>query len=168
MILATHVIIGAGLASFFPNNFVMAFAVSFASHFALDIIPHWDYELLSQTKNKENRLEEDIKIGKNFFLDLAKIILDVAIGSVLAVLFFHSWLGASWLLVLIGVAGGVLPDALQFAYFKIRREPLRVLQKFHLKVHSGNESLKEKFPKAGIFLQILFNAFFILLVFLQT
>ena len=82
MILATHGIIGAGLASFFPNNFGLAFAVSFASHFALDIIPHWDYELLSQTKNKENRLEEDIKIGKNFFLIWLKIILDVAIGSV--------------------------------------------------------------------------------------
>ena len=73
MILATHGIIGAGLASFFPNNFGLAFAVSFASHFALDIIPHWDYELLSQTKNKENRLEEDIKIGKNFFLIWLKL-----------------------------------------------------------------------------------------------
>jgi len=31
-----------------------------------------------------------------------------------------------------GAAGAVLPDALQFAYFKWRHQPLIALQRFHL------------------------------------
>ena len=166
MILATHSIIGAGLASFFPDNPGIAFSAAFASHFALDAIPHWEYKTLSRTKNEANRLDEDIKFGKNFFIDLRKIFLDTAIGATLAVLIFHYYFGASLPLVLIGITGGLLPDALQFVYFKIRKEPLILLQKGHLKAHNNNENLSKKFPKIGFFLQVLLNVCFILLVLL--
>jgi hypothetical protein len=38
MILTTHAIVGAALASFMPSHPAAAFVVGFASHFALDAI----------------------------------------------------------------------------------------------------------------------------------
>jgi hypothetical protein len=39
MILTTHAVVGAALASFVPSHPVTAFAMGFASHFVLDAIP---------------------------------------------------------------------------------------------------------------------------------
>jgi hypothetical protein len=44
MILSTHAI-----ASLFPSHPTLAVVAGFASHFAFDAIPHWDYPLRSIT-----------------------------------------------------------------------------------------------------------------------
>ena len=44
MILSTHAVVGAALASFVPSHPFAAFVIGFASHFALDTIRrpfHW-------------------------------------------------------------------------------------------------------------------------------
>jgi hypothetical protein len=51
MILTTHAIVGAALASFLPSHPAAAFVVGFASHFALDAIPHVDYPIKSRSVN---------------------------------------------------------------------------------------------------------------------
>jgi hypothetical protein len=43
MILTTHAVVGAALASFVPEHPAVAFVVGFGSHFILDAIPHVDY-----------------------------------------------------------------------------------------------------------------------------
>jgi hypothetical protein len=47
MILSTHAIVGAALASLMPSHPIAAFAAGFASHFVIDSTPHWDYPLKS-------------------------------------------------------------------------------------------------------------------------
>jgi hypothetical protein len=49
MILTTHAIVGAARASFMPSHPAAAFVVGFASHFALDAIPHVDYPIKSRS-----------------------------------------------------------------------------------------------------------------------
>jgi hypothetical protein len=51
MILTTHAVVGAVLASFVPSYSATAFALGFASHFILDAIPHVDYPIKSRSVN---------------------------------------------------------------------------------------------------------------------
>ena len=51
MILSTHAVVGAALASFVPSHPLAALVIGFASHFALDAIPHWDYPIKSRSVN---------------------------------------------------------------------------------------------------------------------
>lgn len=137
MILAPHAIAGAGLASMIPEHPIWGFVLGYASHFVLDVIPHWDYKLSSKIEDKNNPMNSDILINKKFILDLFKMGLDTFLGLFLSFLFF-GLNEPSYVLVAIlcGVTGGVLPDVFQFAYYKWRHWPLSTLQKFHLKMHS--------------------------------
>src|SRR3989344_6041507 len=133
MILATHAIAGAALAATMPDQPILAFIAGAASHFLLDAIPHWDYELRSSRKDEKNPLNNDIMIGRDFWFDLIKLGTDALVGLVLSWLFFQSFFtGQLGLLTFTaGAAGGLLPDALQFAYFKLRSPWLTALQRFH-------------------------------------
>ncbi|MDE1924654.1 MAG: hypothetical protein KGH79_00530 [Patescibacteria group bacterium] len=132
MTLTTHAIVGAAAASLFPAQPIAAFAAGFASHFAIDAIPHWDYEPASAVKDKHNPLATDMIIGKAFFEDLAVIAGDALLGLALSVLIFNAWLfHVPLLIVVIGVVAGILPDPLQFLYYKTRSKILEPLQRFH-------------------------------------
>ena len=125
MVLATHAVVGGALGRFLPPP--LSFLVGFLSHFLFDAIPHWDYPLGSRKVDPTNKLNTDLTIGRAFVFDLTKIALDLAIGFSL-VFFFHL---AFWAAV-----GAVLPDFLQFAYFKLRWPALRRLQRFHVWIHA--------------------------------
>lgn len=119
----------------------LAFCAGFCSHFLLDAIPHWDYPLGSSTKHAtEDPLKGDFIIGKAFVFDLIKIGIDFLIGLSIVFFFvfnsdynFISFLSSS---ILWGALGGMVPDFLQFAYYKIKKEPLTTLQRFHLFMHT--------------------------------
>lgn len=137
MTLGTHAAVGAVVAGLVPTNPVLGFGLAFASHFVLDMIPHWDYHLKSESRDAANVLNNDIVVGKAFIYDLAKIGTDFALGlfgALIILATFYDWTVWSW--VVVGAVGGALPDALQFVYFKWRREPLVSLQRFHQWVHS--------------------------------
>lgn len=154
MVLTTHAITGAAIASIIPTHPVLGFVLGFGSHFVLDSIPHWDYKLLSSSKDEKNPMNNDMIINKNFVYDLFKIGFDVSLGFILAYLFFGVSMSNDFLVALsAGAVGGVLPDALQFVYFKFRREPIYTLQKFHVWIHSSI-SLNKK-PLLGISTQAL-------------
>ena len=157
MILTTHAITGAAVASIIPSHPVLGFTAGFVSHFLLDAIPHWDYDLISRKENGENPLDNDIIIDRNSFIDLFKIGCDMVLGITLSLILFgfpdfnlNSILSSS---VLWGVAGGITPDALQFVYFKWKHEPMISLQKIHLWAHTKKELSNR--PILGIFLQII-------------
>ena len=144
MILATHAIVGAGAAQIFSTNPVTAFAIGFVGHFLLDAIPHWHYPLASANRDVEGRIQS-MPMGRKFIADLIRIGLDCLIGFILVIILFLSLQGGETTgvipltILLTGAFGGILPDALQFAYLKIRKEPLISLQKFHLFIHSKKD-----------------------------
>lgn len=140
MVLGTHTVIGGTLGAISRANPIIAFLIGLSSHFLLDTIPHWDYKLLSSTKRKvENPLDGDMVFGKEFIRDIFCISIDFGIGIIVtSFLFLNGFLGSEEVLnsVIWGALGGVAPDFLQFAYMKIRKEPLISLQKFHIFIHA--------------------------------
>ena len=136
MVLTAHAIVGASIANLMPNHPMLGFATGFASHFLLDSIPHWDYHLLSSKKDPQNPLNDDLILGKNFLIDLMKIGTDFLLGIIISILLFvdisnFSLTSFFTSAIFWGIAGSLLPDALQFVYFKWRHEPLTTLQRFH-------------------------------------
>lgn len=138
MTLTTHSLVGAAVAQLFPNRPWLGFLAGFISHFALDSVPHWDYRLISYKRDPANQLNDDMAINKKFLVDLAKIGLDCLLGLGLAILIFHFWRQIPFWTPVLGAIGGILPDPLQFLYWKIRREPLITLQKFHIWIQREN------------------------------
>jgi len=153
MILTTHAIVGAAIGRLVLNPYE-AFALGFISHFLIDAIPHCAYPLASLINNGKDPLKKDMVLDLRFAKDLVFITVDFCIGISLAIFIFQNAAGFTnfSLPLLAGALGGVLPDALQFAYFKIRREPLTTLQKFHHNVNGEKDILGLPY---GILSQIL-------------
>ena len=86
MILSTHAAVGAAAAEF-TNNPGVALALGFASHFLLDLLPHWDYSLRSLEVSPDNS-KVDMKIGRNFAIDFLKMAFDALLGTAAGLLFY--------------------------------------------------------------------------------
>ncbi len=135
------------------TELLVAFVAGFGSHFLLDAIPHWDYHLASATKDEADSLNDDMTIGRQFVADLGKIGLDLVVGLALVWWLFASGADGFQWSIWFGAAGGVLPDLLQFVYFKFRPAPLRPLQRFHQFIHTKKRL--DGRPALRIFLQII-------------
>ncbi|OHA58759.1 MAG: hypothetical protein A2607_00030 [Candidatus Vogelbacteria bacterium RIFOXYD1_FULL_42_15] len=155
MILTTHSLIGASVAAVLTKDPVIAFSVGMASHYLSDTIPHWDYELGSKINDDpKNPLGVDLDLkSTDFIFDLSKVMIDLAFGILASIFIFISLLELNPLIVILGAVGGALPDFLQLAYMKIRREPFVTLQKIHNFFHSEKYHLKEK-PVTGALWQL--------------
>jgi hypothetical protein len=144
MTLTTHAVVGAAAASLFPEHPYLAFTAGFASHFALDALPHWDYGhyLSSMRWDAQKRMHTDMVVGRAFWRDLSIIGADAFLGFLLTFA-VAKLLGVSPEMALVGAGAGIFPDFLQFVYFKIQHTPfermLRYLQKFHVWVQKGRE-----------------------------
>ena len=161
MILATHAIVGASVAKIVSVNPIAGFIAGLLSHYFLDSIIHWDYKLKSKKSGEGDKMSEDISINKDFIFDLFKLSLDLIIGIIVIILFLYSPDSKQNMILLAGTIGGILPDFLQFLYFKIKREPLISFQKLHDLVHA--EKKLDNYPKLGIFLQAVIITLFIIL-----
>ena len=141
MTLTTHALVGAAAASLFPAHPYIAFAAGFASHFAIDSIPHWDYVdyLRSVFKDEHDPLNKNMG-GEGLVHDLLIIGADALLGCLLAAV-AAVLLRIPLPIALIGAGAGIYPDALQFVYYKVRTtraEPaLRYLQLFHQWIQEG-------------------------------
>jgi hypothetical protein len=134
MTLTTHAIAGAAIAQLFPEHIVLAFCAGFVSHFILDSIPHWDYKIYSANEPKDwnKKLETTISSkGPVFYYDLFRIGSDFWIGILLSLILFSGLQTSPWV-TLAGALGAILPDPLQFVYWKLRKGPIVYLQKFHI------------------------------------
>lgn len=131
----THAIVGAAVAGTYSTHPVIGFSLGFVSHFLVDAIPHGHYRLLSKIKSADWS-DEDMRVrSKEFVFDLLRIGLDGFLGLALAIILFSSSISVLQS-VFWGAIGGIAPDSLQFAYWKLRREPLISLQKFHMWIHT--------------------------------
>ena len=153
MVLTTHAVAGAAVATLVPSHPVLGFALGFGSHFVLDSVPHWEYPVFSM-KGGKSPLDNDMLINKAFVGDLIRIGIDGMLGITLALFFLGTIYHHSFFIIILGAIAGMLPDALQFVYFKWRHEPLVSLQKFHIWVHP-KLSLHNK-PFIGVLSQIVF------------
>jgi hypothetical protein len=139
MILSTHALVGAALANMFPAHPAAAFAVGFASHFALDAIPHADYPIRSASLDP--KIGAPLQFDRALLQDAITIGTDGLLGVALAFVFFASPQN-QWA-ILLGAFGAMLPDAFQFLHARFPREPLRTLQRFHRWAHTDVE-IKER------------------------
>ncbi len=153
MVLSTHAVVGTIVATTFTSNPYFAFIIGFASHFLIDPIPHWDYKLHSLQKDPEGKLNHDMLLGKTFIVDLMKVGTDAILGVVISLIVAFYILKISTLqVILASVVGGILPDPLQFTYWKTRSRFLLPLQKFHVWIHAKKLDIH---PLHGVTLQIL-------------
>jgi hypothetical protein len=138
----------------------MAFTAAFASHLAIDALPHWDYQawLRSTERDMLDPLKNDMRWGRDLWHDVAVIGADAIIGTLLAVLIFGWWWGLSVPIALVGAWAGVLPDFLQFAYYKTRTiwvgALLLPLQQLHLRLQMAKHRYGWGAVK-GLFMQSL-------------
>ncbi|MEX1087202.1 MAG: hypothetical protein WEC58_01605, partial [Candidatus Paceibacterota bacterium] len=122
-----------------------------ASHFLLDMIPHWDYTLVSKrTPESHGVVHKTMVFDRSFLGDCVKLGVDFGLG-ILAVLAFVVLTPSFASVLVAGLVGGVLPDVLQFGYFLAPR-PLGWLQSFHEWIHSEYEIPQ---PLVGAFSQFL-------------
>ncbi len=159
MILATHAIVGAAIASLNPSRPVSGFFAGFIAHFILDAIPHWEYEIKSGSIDPH--IGSRFLFDRDFFGDILRIGSDAALGIILSLVLFYS--PNAFAAVLAGVLGGITPDALQFVYVRIRKGPIIYLQRFHEWIHSPYKKLRNM-PITGISLQIVIIATIVFLV----
>ena len=133
MILSTHAIVGGAIASLFPSHPVLVALAGFASHFAIDAIPHWDYPLrsISVGRHADNRR---LNINGRLVRDLTLIGADAGFGLAIALLLFAT--AATVWVIALGAVAGMLPDPMQFVHSLYPREPLKSLQRFHGWMHS--------------------------------
>ena len=136
MILSTHAIVGGAIASLFPSHPVLVVAAGFASHFAIDAIPHWGYPLhaISVRPAAESRA---LNLDRRLWGDLSLIALDASVGLTLAIWLFATpaTIGA----ILLGAVAAMVPDPLQVVHALYPREPLKSLQRFHQWIHAKRE-----------------------------
>ncbi len=161
MTLCTHAVVGAAVASVVPSHPVLAFTLAFASHFAMDAIPHWHYPVATIEHDKENPLNNDMHITRQFLFDVIKIGFDALLGVVVAYLFLQPFHEPLRLSILVGAIAGILPDPLQFVYWKFRHEPIATLQRFHIWMHAKIDLNDD--ARLGITLQAMLMSVAVLL-----
>jgi hypothetical protein len=147
VILSTHAVVGAALATLLPSEPALIALAGIASHFAIDAIPHWDYPLRGISVSKD--VGKPLRLSRALARDCVLIALDACLGLALAAFLF----GPSWTVGL-GAIAAMLPDPLQFLHRLYPREPLRTLQRFHGWIHSD---WKLRWP-VGIASQLAFVA----------
>ncbi len=109
MLETPHVAVGAAIAAKIPNPYI-AIPLAFASHFFLDMTPHWNPHINTEMK-KNGKLSRQTK-----FILIADILLAFIVGSYIAYskaplndFVFYSVMFAS--------LASVMPDVVEAPYF---------------------------------------------------
>jgi len=111
MLETPHVFVGAAIATKIPNPFI-AIPLAFASHFILEMVPHWNPHLNSETE----------KFGaptrRSTVITSIDSTLALASGSFIAYQALPNWGHA--LTILAACFASVLPDVMEGPYFFLR------------------------------------------------
>ncbi|MBD3366071.1 hypothetical protein GF360_01875 [candidate division WWE3 bacterium] len=115
MLLTPHTMVGIAIGATTQNP-LLTVPLSIASHFAGDLVPHWDF--YSNTK-KEERI-----VGWRPLALMADIALGIAIG--LTTTLYALWVLKNPMLainVFLGGVGAVLPDVIEAPHIYMKEEP---------------------------------------------
>lgn len=113
MVLTPHILAGAALGANIANPLAAA-GSAFALHFALDAIPHWDYDIRSSRKKAA------IKVG-----------VDLAIACAATLFLIRHMPPEQQINTLVGGFFGVLPDGFLFLSFIFKNKLLDRFARFH-------------------------------------
>jgi hypothetical protein len=153
MTLTTHAVAGALIGVVAYNNLPFAVAAALISHPLLDSIPHWDYHLSSTHKDPTNKLNDSIEThGEKFTEDLIKIAFDFCLGLAIVSLVLINTYPPLFMTALLCALIAVLPDPLQFVYWKTRSKLIEPLQRFHIYLHAATR-LDDR-PFLGVLSQV--------------
>ena len=157
MTLTTHAVIGAAVASLVPNHPVIGFIGGFASHFAIDSIPHWaEGEILLRSIDRpKDPASRTVRAGKDLVHDVAVVGTDSALGFLAATAILWGLFGAPLYIVLFGAFAGQLPDGLQFLYFIFKPRFMVPLQKFHERIQEEHTDIAYLGIEAGLILSVI-------------
>lgn len=164
MTLTTHTIVGLGLASLVPPGPwqpIIVLSLSLAGHYAIDMIPHWDYTPPFLIKDEKNKMNTRIAGGRHLWVGSFEVLADLLLGITLGGMLFYDPSRLSLFSAALAVAGSIAPDVLQSVYFTFRREPWTSLQKFHDFFHSGR---RIDLIRRGVIWQAVFILIFVIIV----
>lgn len=133
MFVTTHVAIGAIVGATFPSR-TLAFALGFASHFLVDMIPHGDEHMLDAYKS-----------GSKVRSAIAYVTVDAVAAIYILMLILGSTPEAVSPYVKWGIAGSVLPDVFVAVYEATKFKPF--FRKFASWHHKNHHQLIGKFRK---------------------
>jgi hypothetical protein len=157
MTLTTHAIVGAAAASLVPHYPVAGFVLGFASHFAIDSIPHFDEGSLLHSTQKDNRrpFARSIHYGKELLYDFSLVGFDALLGFLLSVAILWGLFHIPLYIVLLGAFAALLPDGLQFIYFVAKPKFMDPLQRFHAGIQKQYPDVRLLSIEAGLILAIV-------------
>jgi len=151
MVLSTHFITSSAVASFTDSPVILV-AIAILIHFALDLIPHWQYVYeIPDLKNKIPELIIDILAGPLIVTSLVFLLWGLDLHQ-----FFWFFLG--------GIAG-VAPDSLTFLYIIFpKNKNLRKFYAFHQWIQHLAIGDRKISWKIGFTFQLLLNITAIILI----
>lgn len=108
MLETPHVLVGIAIATKVVNPW-LAIPLSFASHFILDMTPHWNPHFYTETK----------KYGKPKKVSTLIVVVDEVIAIVTTLYFAYSYLPDTKmsLIIMLCAFASVIPDQIKFPYF---------------------------------------------------
>ncbi|MBI2628365.1 MAG: hypothetical protein HYW71_03020 [Candidatus Niyogibacteria bacterium] len=179
MILFSHILVASSATAWAVQTFgsksvLTVFGVALASHYLLDAIPHWEYQLFSvvDSEDEKNNFSE-IKMvsgGKNLLKDFFMISFDFFAGFAAAWFLTRIfWPDFSFWFLALAAGAGVLPDILQGFYIAskgIMKKIFFPLYIFHNFFHA--QYRLKKYPLAGFLFQALIVGFIIALFYYYT
>lgn len=129
MLATSHALTGAVILKIIPDPRI-AFPLAFLSHFALDLVPHWDFITNQSRKNNSLTLAQDSKRTRLAFLAA----LDTLFGFTLTFWLFQD---LNPTLLFGAIVFSQLPDWLEMPYFfwGINFPPSILTKKLQRKVH---------------------------------
>jgi hypothetical protein len=122
MLETPHALVGAAIAAKIPNP-VISLPLAFASHFILDMVPHWNPHL-----NTELKTFGKISKRTNSII-VTDVLLALVSGSLMAFLFSDST--PHTINILLGAFAGVLPDLLEAPYYFFKSKSKAIIQWIH-------------------------------------
>lgn len=157
MTLTTHAVVGAAVASLVPHHPAIGFIGGFASHFALDAIPHWAEGrlLLRSVDRPDTPASRLVRFGKDLLHDVLVVSLDSLLGFLVASIILWGFFSVPLYVVFIGAFAGQLPDGLQFVYFIFKPRFMLRLQEFHERIQTEYDNFSYLGIEAGLILAVV-------------
>ena len=151
MFIVTHAAIGALNGEELPGHPILVFTLAFLAHFLTDLIPHGDTNLYKGFMNGTKVKKALVFVG-----------LDTVVAIFFAMYLFTRVIIDHRLSVVMGVIGGVLPDAPVAIYELFHFKWLRWFHKVHFYFHNlVNSRTGDLSLQTGMSMEVPVLAFFI-------
>ena len=117
MLETPHALVGAAIATKIPNP-VISLPLAFASHFVLDMVPHWNPHLNTELKTHG----KVTKRSRNIVI--VDVVSALSFGTLMATPFATS--PTHMIYIFLGAFVGVLPDVVEGPYFFFNWKPAAI------------------------------------------